>query len=157
MGIFIISGAVFFSIGALRNFQSWKWAPLRGWLLIIALIAFSMMLTWLKDVRHQHYWLGKSYQAGDMLVARLAEPLVAKERSYKAVADLTHILKSGNKSPISGNIIIYFKKTASMPHCRRATWCLLQKICRKYAMPVIRAGSIINDMRCLMALRTRYI
>jgi len=110
VGVFVISGGLFFFTGALRNFQSWKWAPLRGWLLVIALVTFGMMLTCLKDARHQHYWLGKSYQAGDMLVARLAEPLVAKERSYKAVADLTHILKSGNKSPVSGNIIIYFKK-----------------------------------------------
>ncbi|WP_245957642.1 ComEC/Rec2 family competence protein [Niabella yanshanensis] len=125
--IFVVSGAVFFMIGALRNFKSWKWAPLRGLMMVITLITFGMMLTWLKDVRHQNHWLGKSYQTGDMLVARLEEPLVAKERSYKAVATVRHILKSGNKSPVSGNIIIYFKKDSINASLRAGDRILIAK------------------------------
>lgn len=112
MGIiaFSISLVVFFMMGTLRNFKSWKWAPWRGWVLMITLIAAGMIIAWLKDVRNHRHWLGKQYQPGDIVVVTLNEPLVIKERSYKVNASLVYLLKEGKKMNASGNMIIYLKK-----------------------------------------------
>jgi competence protein ComEC len=107
---FVVSLLVFFMMGALRNFQSWQWAPWRGWVLMIALVSCGMILAWLKDTRNHRDWLGKQYQPGDLVVVTIDEPLVAKERSYKATASVMYVFKEGKKINASGSIIIYLKK-----------------------------------------------
>lgn len=107
---FAISLIIFFLMGAWGNFKSWQRAPWRGLSLTVAIIAGGMVITWLKDVRSHPDWLSQQYQPGDLVIATLDEPLVLKERSYKAVASLVALLKDGKKISCSGNIIIYLKR-----------------------------------------------
>lgn len=105
-----ISLTTFFMMGALRNFKSWKWAPWRGLVLTMALLSAGMIITWLKDARNDQDWLGKQYQPGDLVMVAIDEPLVAKEKSYKATASVMYVFKEGKKINASGSIIIYLKK-----------------------------------------------
>lgn len=106
----VLSLMVFFLTGALRNFKSWKWAPLRGLMLALVFVSSGMIITWFKNVRNQDDWFGKQYQPGNIVMVALDEPLVAKERSYKAMASVKYRLKDGKKISVSGSIIIYLKK-----------------------------------------------
>lgn len=107
---FVVSLILFFAIGALRNFKSWKWAPGRGLMLAVVLVSAGMIISWSKDIRNHRDWLGKQYQPGNVLVVTLDEPLVIKERSYKVNASLVYLFKDGKKTNASGNVIIYLKK-----------------------------------------------
>ncbi len=106
----VVSLMVFFLMGALRSFKSWKWAPWRGALIMIALVSVGMIITWLKDIRNHREWFGKQYQPGDIVMAILNEPLVVKERSYKVNASLVYLFREGKKMPAAGNMMIYLEK-----------------------------------------------
>lgn len=106
----VISVLIFLVMGALSKFKSWKWAPLRGLMLALVLVSAGMIITWFRDVRNHNDWFGKQYQPGDLVMVTLDEPLVAKERSYKATTSLVCLLKDGKKTEASGNIIIYLEK-----------------------------------------------
>ncbi len=75
----------------------------------LLLVALGAILVWLNDTRHQPQFVGKVYTDSAVLLATLQEPLVEKERSYKAEATVM-ILQKGQLQSTAGRIILYFKK-----------------------------------------------
>ncbi|MGC4234763.1 MAG: ComEC/Rec2 family competence protein [Niabella sp.] len=126
-GVFIVCMLFFLFMGKQSGFSKLKYAGLQGSVIVLAAISCGMLLACNKDVRHRQSWLGHTYNQGEILVATLKEPLVAKEKSYKATAAVTYIMDSAGRRPSSGNIIIYFKKDSSIRNLKAGARLLFKK------------------------------
>jgi len=80
--------------------------------LFIGMLFFSLgaILTYKKDLRNNHSWLGNQYIEKTIVAVTLDEPLIEKNKSYKADASVNFLIKEGVSIPVSGKIILYFKK-----------------------------------------------
>jgi competence protein ComEC len=84
-----------------------------GLLINSLLFITGACLVWKNDIRNEKAWIGQ-YAQGDYLVVRLLEPLVEKQNSYKALADVQFISTKQKLHKASGKVIIYFKKDSSL-------------------------------------------
>lgn len=109
------------------DFSKLKYAGLQGSVMMLAVIACGMLVAYNKEVRHKQSWLGHTYRQGQILAATLKEPLVAKEKAYKAEAAVTYMIDSAGSRPLSGNIIIYFKKASSTQNLKAGVQLLFKK------------------------------
>ena len=85
----ILTAFIFFSIAFLLFLLfpialRFKIQPLQGLIIQLLFIALGAWLTWQKDIRHHNNWYGNYYKDGSYLVVRIDEPLVEKNKSYKA-------------------------------------------------------------------------
>jgi competence protein ComEC len=60
-------------------------------------------------------FIGHHYRAGQVVMATLQEPLVAKAKSYKALATVEVLDTAGAWRALSGQVVIYFKKDSTPP------------------------------------------
>ncbi len=70
------------------------------------------MLVWLNDTSRQPYAITKTYTDSAVVIATLQEPLVAKNKSYKAEATV-QVLENNQLQNVKGNIIVYLQKDSS--------------------------------------------
>src|SRR5690606_19362251 len=59
-------------------------------------------------------WFGHLYSDSSVVVAVLSEPLIEKNKSYKADATLYALIRNDTVIKTEGSIIIYFKKDSSL-------------------------------------------
>lgn len=90
-----------------------KFQALQGILLNLLLIVAGLFITYQKDIRHQQSWIGNIYHDSDYIVATINEPLLEKNKSYKADAVVENIGKENDIKNATGKIIIYFEKDSS--------------------------------------------
>ena len=64
-----------------------KTKVVQGFILHLILIAFGLFITYQKDIRHDKNWFGNFYHDSDYIVATINEPLIEKNKSYKAIFD----------------------------------------------------------------------
>jgi competence protein ComEC len=75
------------------------------------LIAFvGAMLVWLHDIRNNKAWIGHEYKEGNFVFVTIAEPLVEKTNSYKALARVNSVHNGKSLTNAEGELILYFKK-----------------------------------------------
>lgn len=79
------------------------------------LIALGISLVWLHQIPKQPHWAGHLLQSGDMIQLRLLEPVSEREKTYKALAAITHIYRNNNAIQVNGKAVIYFRKDSSAP------------------------------------------
>lgn len=79
----------------------------------ILIAALGAWLVWAKDVRNRTDWIGKQGSNGPLLV-RLMEPLVEKQNSFKAIAEIEAIIGNDSAKKATGKLILYFKKDSSI-------------------------------------------
>src|SRR5688500_10262698 len=96
-----------------RKFQ---FNSINGLLINILLFIAGACLVWKKDIRHNKEWIGHINQKVDYFVVRLSEPLVEKQNSFKALAELELISTGSKKQKAKGKIIVYFKKDSTIKH-----------------------------------------
>lgn len=111
-GFSILLFAVFQRMQGYARFL-YRWIP--GLAISVMLLMFGAFITQFSNVTYQQNWFGHRYQTGASIVAVLAEPLVAKNKSYKAKADVISVLQNDSLIPASGAVIIYFEKDSSLP------------------------------------------
>ena len=102
----------------------WQYVPLAlqfsgRWvqgLLILFLVALAgMALTWKNDIRHRSDWYGHHAASTVIATATIEAPLQRKPRSYKTQASITALWINGQWQPVSGQMLLYFTSTDSMP------------------------------------------
>ncbi|HTN08021.1 ComEC/Rec2 family competence protein [Agriterribacter sp.] len=89
-----------------------KW--IYGITLMMMILLFGVAITHFKNITHQQYWFGHLYNDSIVVVAVLAEPLIEKNKSYKADATVYALIHNGSVVQTKGGIIIYFKKDSSL-------------------------------------------
>ena len=107
---FIIAFAAFQFLPLIIRF---KFQTLQGFFINLILIVLGSFLTYQKDTRHNQNWFGYVYHDSDYIVATINEPLLEKNKSYKAEAVVENILHNDAVQNTTGKIIIYFEKDSS--------------------------------------------
>lgn len=92
-----------------------KWRSLQGLIIQLIFMAAGALLTWQNDIRHYPLWYGKHYDPDNYIVVRIDEPLVEKNRSFKAEGYVESVIKSGKQSTCKGKILLYFSKDSLLP------------------------------------------
>ncbi|MEP7278213.1 MAG: ComEC/Rec2 family competence protein [Bacteroidota bacterium] len=103
-----ITGMYFFNRRA--TFRQFKDGWVNGILINTLLVSAGLLTTYYKDARHRQNWMNHYYQNGDMVTVTLEEPLTEKANSFKATASVQLLVHGILQYPVSGHIIIYFKK-----------------------------------------------
>ena len=92
-----------------------KFQTLQGFILNLILIAFGLLITHQKDIRNRPEWFGNNYHDSDYLVVTVNEPLVEKNKSFKADAIITNVVHNKSVLSTTGKVILYFKKDSLKP------------------------------------------
>jgi len=104
---FSISWLLFFLLPLSLRF---KLQPLQGFILCLVLVCFGLLITWQKDMRHSNDWYGNHYKEGSCLLIRIDEPLVEKNKSFKADGYVEAIMENDEVVSCKGRLILYFSK-----------------------------------------------
>ncbi len=107
---FISFGIAFLSFLLLPIALRFKIQPLQGLIIQLLFIALGAWLTWQKDVRHSNNWYGNYYKEGSYLVVRIEEPLIEKNKSYKADGYVEALVQDGKAIAAEGKLLLYFSK-----------------------------------------------
>jgi competence protein ComEC len=94
-------------------------------------------LIWQKDIRHHTQWFPQHYNGNESIIVTLQEPLSEKAKSYKANASATALLRNDSLVPVTGTIILYFKKDSIAPPLEYGS----QLIFHKTIQPIINSGN----------------
>jgi len=109
----ILAGTLFFLLiiaGRLSPVQRFSYSWLTGFLFHALLYTTGALVAWQQDVRNKNNWIGHHYQPGQVVHLTLQEPLVEKPNSFKAVARAERLYNNGKSIPVTGQVILYFKK-----------------------------------------------
>lgn len=95
-------------------FKRYRLIRVAGIAVLLLLLSLGAILTAYRDIRQDPSWLGHHYQAGDILRVRLLEPLSAKNRSFKTVAQAEALVRGDRERAVTGKVLIYFRKSDSL-------------------------------------------
>ena len=85
-----------------------------GVLLKCILVCFGAFLCNQKDVQNSKNWYGKYYTDSSTLLVHITEPLVEKEKSYKAIGEVKVVIQNGSTKNTNGKLLIYFTKNEAV-------------------------------------------
>ena len=105
--VFVI-GFTFISIKNKYRLQT-----LEAILFFIAMIVLGLFLTHKNDESKNTNWYGKAYKPNDFILVRIDEPVIEKNKSYKANAYVEGIIKNDSLIKTQGKIIVYFAKDSA--------------------------------------------
>jgi competence protein ComEC len=77
--------------------------------------ALAVALVQVKQPIFKKDWFGHHYNETNIVVIRLLEPLSEKEKSYKALAEFVSVKDSNRIIPVSGKLMLYFRKDSLPP------------------------------------------
>jgi competence protein ComEC len=100
---------------------------MQGIIINLILIICGCWIAWQKDLRNETKWLGKFYHDSDQLVVTILEPLENKARSFKAEAEVVHVIARNKLYDANGKIIIYFEKDSLPPELKYGDRIILNK------------------------------
>jgi competence protein ComEC len=113
----LVTGVVILiSLFILPFFERYRLQFLGGLASILIFVSIGSLLVWFKDIRHKENWFGKFYNDKSSWIVTLDEPLVEKARSFKANAKVCYLIEGDTVIPVTGNIIIYFKKDSLLQY-----------------------------------------
>ena len=105
--VFVI-GFTFISIKNKYRLQT-----LEAILFFIAMIVLGLFLTHKNDESKNTNWYGKANKPNDFILVRIDEPVIEKNKSYKANAYVEGIIKNDSLIKTQGKIIVYFAKDSA--------------------------------------------
>ncbi|MCC6288750.1 MAG: ComEC/Rec2 family competence protein [Chitinophagaceae bacterium] len=103
----------FFIFSFLKGYALFRHKWLLGVLLTGIFIITGALLVHFKNITHQQKWFGNIYNDSTTVIAVLNEPLVEKDKSYKAVATVLAVVDEEKIINTKGDIILYFKKDSA--------------------------------------------
>ncbi len=68
-----------------------------------------------RNLKNKADWIGKNYMPGYKVIVTIQEPLVKKPRSYKAIAKIEAVANDNIIIPVTGHMLLYFKKDSLHP------------------------------------------
>jgi competence protein ComEC len=110
---------------------------LSGIAITLLFIAIGGFFSFTKNIEHHPNWIGKYYTNNTLVLLTLQEPIVDKPKSYKALAKAEAVLINGDWQPVTGDVLIYFKKDSTKPNLTYGS----QMVVTKNLMPILNAGN----------------
>ncbi len=87
---------------------------LQGLLLNVVLVTAGMVVVWQKDIKNNEEWYGQYYNDSTYLIVKINEPLIEKEKSYKAEGIVESIFENENERKVTGKVLLYFSKESAI-------------------------------------------
>ncbi len=106
----LVTLAIISVLSLLPLVYRFKLSSIRGGVITIFIASFGLFITWNKDARNHSGWYGNSYDSTSLIVARIDEQPVEKNKSYKALAKIEAIVNGDSVLRTSGKILLYFSK-----------------------------------------------
>lgn len=110
---------------------------LQGGIIFLLIFSFGLLLTWQKDARHSQQWYGHFSEDSSIYYIRLDEPLIEKERSYKADASIIQVQNNNRLYATSGKVLLYFSKDSSTPLVKYGDVIIVNK----FLQPIKNSGN----------------
>ncbi len=110
---------------------------LTGWCLNLLLVCTGIFVCYTKDIRHQKNWLGYYPTTNATVLVSLQEPLVEKEKSYKAIASAEAIFIHNRWQPVTGKLLVYFRKDSLSKKLQYGSRVVFQA----FIQPVVNTGN----------------
>jgi competence protein ComEC len=128
----IVSSLVSFSIAFLLFLLlpiafRFKMQFLQGVIMQLLIVALGAWLTHQQDTRHNKNWYGNHYNVGNYLVVRINEPLVEKNKSYKAEGSVESVIQQGKTIVATGKLLVYFSKDSIKTELKYGDRIIIQK------------------------------
>jgi competence protein ComEC len=133
-GCFLISFLLFRFLPLAVHYKV-QW--LQGIGMNLLLLSFGLFITWQKDIRNHTNWFENSYQSGNELVVRIDEPMIEKQKSYKANASVLLLIDSNKAVDCCGKIILYLSKDTVSAQLKYGDELLM----RKQVQPIVNTGA----------------
>ena len=124
-GCILISTFILFS--SLPLAYRFKFQALGGVIITIFMIIAGIFLTWHKDIRNHFNWYGNQYDSSSYIIATISEPLVEKNKSYKALANVDAIIKKDSAYATTGKLLLYFSKDSALNAITYGTRIIIKK------------------------------
>ncbi len=105
-----IATSLYFIFSAIPLAYRYSFRWIQGVLISFIIFFAGMMTLWQKDVRNDSNWFGHLYNDSSSLIIKVNEPLIEKEKSYKAEGRVEKIIKNGTGKNVTGKILLYFSK-----------------------------------------------
>ncbi|MBS1752160.1 MAG: ComEC/Rec2 family competence protein [Bacteroidetes bacterium] len=113
----IFATAVFIAVSyLLKGYLLFRYKWIWGVWLTLASIILGAWITQGKNIQHRKEWFGHYYNHKTSVIAVLEEPLIEKNRSYKALAKVYALSAEDSFVKTAGHIIIYFQKDSILPN-----------------------------------------
>lgn len=111
----ILAALISFSLALLLFFLlpvslRFKFQPLQGFIIHLLLVGVGSLITWQKDTRHDKRWYGNHYQKEGQLLVRIEEPVIEKNRSFKAAGIVEAVIRKDDLISCKGKLLLYFSK-----------------------------------------------
>ena len=104
-----------------------KIQALQGFIMQLLIVALGAWLTWQQDLRHHDNWYGNYYKDGSYLVVRIDEPLVEKNKSFKADGNVETVVQDGKAIATEGKLLLYFSKDSVETNLRYGDKIIIHK------------------------------
>jgi competence protein ComEC len=114
-----------------------KMQALQGVVIQLLIAALGALLTWHQNVQHHKKWYGNYYKDSGYLVVRIDEPLVEKNKSFKADGYVESVLQNGKTVVTSGKLLLYFSKDSVQPGLKYGDRIILSK----HLQPIKNSGN----------------
>ena len=106
-------GTIIFRILSLRQQFRFSWLP--GIAFGAAGAGMGLLLVPLHLVTNNPRWVGHQQQHQQVLHIRVLEPVVEKEKTFKALAEFRYLQRGDSLLPASGKLMLYFSKKGAPP------------------------------------------
>ena len=87
-----------------------KYMLIGGVILTLLMLTLGGLLLWNKDVRNHPNWYAHRAASSSYLIATIKEPIVEKDKSYKALATVNAVVTNDSVYNTRGKILLYFSK-----------------------------------------------
>ena len=104
-----------------------KTQALQGLIIQLLIVALGAWLTWQQDVRHHNRWYGNFYKGSSYLVVRIDEPLVEKNKSFKANGYVETVVQDGKAVASEGKLLLYFSKDSIQTNLKYGDRIIIHK------------------------------
>src|SRR5688572_1301313 len=81
-------------------FKRYRFGVVNGIAILLPFIAIGALLVWHHDIRNSKTWVGHHLKENSVLVVKLNEALVEKNKSFKADASITHLIENDKTIPL---------------------------------------------------------
>lgn len=135
--LFSFGAFLFFLFECLTLNKKFTYSFISGIAIFCLFTALGGILSYEKNIEHHKNWIGKYYEKGLPVKVTLQEPIVVKQKSYKALAKADAVLKNGIWQPVDGDILLYFKKDSTQPQLSYGN----QLVITSNLAPIINAGN----------------
>ncbi len=98
-----------------------------GVIFSLLLVGMASLLTWQKDSRRLSSWYGNFYRDSAVLLVKINEPLVEKNKSYKADAIVLAVINNKQQHAATGKLLLYFSKDSIPPALQYGQIILIKK------------------------------